>query len=594
MEETVSRAIIRAGKQFGEAPALREKVDGSWTTTSWRDYIEASRSVGLGLLALGLEPQDRVCILAGNSPRWLHADMGIIGVGGVSVGIYATNAPVQVAHVIRDCGARFIFVEDQAQLDKVAEQLGELPDLVQIIVFEKTFEFADEKVAAMPMRQLSHFGARIEPGRWEECAKAVKSTDLALLIYTSGTTGPPKGAMLSHQNVMFQMQGQDKTLPIGPADAQISFLPFSHIGERLLGAFRPLMGGSAVSFVESPLTIAENIREVAPTLFFGVPRLWEKFHDEIIGSVLASSPLRRMKWRLAMAVGRRIARCKLAEREPSLPLRSLFWISDALALDEAKRLVGLHRTGYVICGGAPTSPELIEWFLALGIDMRQTYGLTESTGVVSVPPVGKNRIGTTGQAFPGSQVRIAGDGEILVQGGNVFQGYYNSPEKTAEVLKDDWLYTGDIGALDNDGYLTILGRKKDIIITAGGKNVSPSEIETQLKFSPLIAEAMVVGDGRKYLTGLIIIDFENVSRQVGGNGRGFAEVCNDKKVAPLIQGEIDAANTNLSTVEQIKKFRLIDQPLNPQDEALTPTMKLKRHLFEERYRGLIETMYDEG
>ncbi len=598
-ESTVAQAILNASDKYGNSPALCKKADGTWQTISWRQYGQTVQFIALGLLSLGLNKGDRVCILGDNSPEWLYADMGTMSVGGVSVGIYATNAPQQVQYVINDCGARFLFVENEPQLNKILPLRGDLPSLEHIIVFGPLTGEANRDPGVIHLDDLLEHGkvcASNEPDLWRGRGEEIKPDDLAILIYTSGTTGPPKGAMLSHSNLMFQAECQSDTLPIAHDDVQISFLPFSHIGERLLGATRPLLGGSVVYFAESPLMIAENIREIAPTMFFGVPRFWEKFHAEITGGVEASGAIRQLAWKLAFKTGQQIAQCKMEEKEPSPLLKAKFKFADRMVLNWAKRIVGLQRTRYVICGGAPSSPELIEWFTALGIDMRQTYGLTESSGVVSIPPVGLNRIGTVGKALPSTDIRIEADGEILVQGRNVFQGYYGNLAKTQEAIEGEWLRTGDIGALDDQGYLKILGRKKDIIVTAGGKNISPSEIENQLKFSPYITEAMVIGDSRKFLSALIVIDPQNVqqfAREKGITGEGLAKLYDAPEVAALFQSEVDKVNAGFSRAEQIKKFNLIHHPLSPSDEALTPTLKLKREKFEEKYRDIVEAIYSE-
>jgi long-chain acyl-CoA synthetase len=462
---------------------------------------------------------------------------------------------------------------------------------------EGLHDFADPQV--MSFADLLALGARYDaehPGAFEAMADIARPDDLAILVYTSGTTGPPKGAMLSHRNILFQLGYSDFITALGEGDQQLSFLPLCHIAERTFTVFNPLRSGSTVNFAESIDTVPEDIREVAPALFFAVPRIWEKFYSAVALRMREASRLGQVAYRWAIGVGMRVADCRVAGRRPPAGLRLLYRLADYLVLDNVRRSMGLHRARGAATGAAPIAPELIKWYLALGIDMREVYGQTENTGLATAMPADRIVLGTVGVARPGTEVRLSPEGEVLLRGPHVFLGYYNKPEKTAETIVDGWLHTGDVGRLDADGFLTITDRKRDIIITAGGKNITPSEIENQLKFSPYISDAVVIGDRRKFLTCLVMIDHETVAHFAQEQNvpfTNFASLCRAQAVQDLIWGEIEQVNKQFARVETVKRFRLIEQLLTPEDEELTPTMKLKRALVNTKYRELIDDMYRE-
>jgi long-chain acyl-CoA synthetase len=584
----------------GDRPALREKDLGIWRAISWRQYGERARRVGLGLVALGLRPRDVVSIIADNSPEWLYTDMGTLSVGGVTNGIYTTDSAGQVGYIVNDSGTRFIFVENEEQLDKILEVRGRCPELVKIVVFdmEGLHDFADDQV--MSFDALLERGAAYEadhPGAWDAMVEIAGPEDLAILVYTSGTTGPPKGAMLSHRNILFQLGYSDFITDLREGDQQLSFLPLCHIAERTFTVFNPLRSGATVNFAESIDTVPENIREVAPALFFAVPRVWEKFYSGVALRMQDATWLGKLAYRWAMGVGMRVAERRVAGQPVPAGLRALYRVGDFLVLDNLRRSLGLHRARGAATGAAPIAPELIKWYLALGIDMREVYGQTENTGLATAMPAERVKLGSVGVARPDTEVRLSPEGEVLLKGPHVFMGYYNNPGKTAETIVDGWLHTGDVGVMDADGFLTITDRMKDIIITAGGKNVTPSEIENQLKFSAYISDAVVIGDKRKYLTCLIMIDHETVAQFAQDRNvpfTNFASLCRAKEVQDLIEGEIAQVNKRLARVETVKKFRLIEQILTAEDEELTPTMKLRRAFVNVKYKELIDGMYTES
>ena len=598
-QDTLPRLFRHVVAERGDAVAMREKDLGVWRAVTWRQYGERARRTGLGLVALGLRPRDVVSIIADNGPEWLYTDLGTMSAGGVTNGIYTTDSPRQVEYIVNDSGTRFFFAGNDEQLDKILDVRARCPALVNIIVYDLDglHGFKDEQVMAFD--DLLELGARYDrehPEAWDRLVEIARPEDLALLVYTSGTTGPPKGAMLSHRNILFQLGSADFIAEPRPGDQQLSFLPLSHIAERTFTVFYPLRTGATVNFAESIDTVPENIREVAPAVFFAVPRIWEKFYSGVALRMREASRLGRLAYGWALGVGMRMAESRIQGRPPSLLLRLLYQVADLVALDNVKRSMGLHRVRGAATGAAPIAPELIKWFMALGIEMREVYGQTENSGLATVMPRDRIKLGTVGVARADTEVRLSPQGEILLRGPHVFLGYYKNPERTAQTIVDGWLHTGDVGRIDADGFVTITDRMKDIIITAGGKNITPSEIENQLKFSPYISDAVVVGDQRKFLSCLVMIDHETVAQFAQEKSvpfTNFASLCRAKEVQDLIWGEIERVNKQFARVETVKKFHLISELLTPEDEELTPTMKLKRAFVNRKYKDAIDAMYDE-
>jgi len=597
-QDTLPKLFRHVVRERGDRVAMREKHLGIWRGISWREYGEQAKRVGLGLVALGLKPRDVVSIIADNAPEWLYTDLGVMSVAGIPNGIYTTDSAPQVEYIVNDSATRFFFAENEEQLDKILQVRAKCPELVKIFVYdmEGLHGFRDEQV--MPFEALLELGARYDrenAGAFDRMIEIARPEDLAILVYTSGTTGPPKGAMLSHRNILFQLAYSDFITVLHEGDQQLSFLPLCHIAERTFTVFNPLRTGSTVNFAESIDTVPENIREVAPALFFAVPRIWEKFYSGVALRMRDATWLGRSAYRLAIGIGLRMAERRIAGRPPSLPLRLAFGIADFLVLDNVKRSIGLHRARGAGTGAAPIAPDLIRWYLALGINMLEVYGQTENTGLATAMPADRIKLGTVGVARPDTEVRLSPDGEILLKGPHVFMGYYGKPEKTAETIVDGWLHTGDVGTMDDEGFVRITDRMKDIIITAGGKNVTPSEIENQLKFSPYISDAVVIGDRRRFLSCLVMIDHETVAQFAQERNvpfGNFASLCRAPEVQDLIWGEIERVNKQLARVETIKKFRLIEQLLTAEDEELTPTMKLKRAFVNVKYKSLIDGMYE--
>ena len=597
--ETIPAMFWNAVEQRAPRVWMRQKQLGIWRSWTWAQTGEAVREIAGGLMHLGLQRGDTASIQANTVIEWVLADLAVLSCGGVSNGIYPTDAPPQVQYLCEDSGTCILFVEDDEQLDKALEVRPRLPKLKQIIVFDMEGLRNLQDPGVMSLEQLRALGReynRQHPHELMQRVKACRPQELAILVYTSGTTGKPKGAMHSHHGLVFTARGYNTLIARSDADEGICFLPLCHIAERMGGEYFSLYTGSILNFVEHPETVPENVREIAPTVFTAVPRVWEKFYSSVMIALKEASPLQQAAYAWAIGVGTRIADKVLAGQPVDGFLKFKFALARWAALNNVRKLIGIHRSRFLVTGAAPISPELVKWYLALGVPMLEVWGMTESCGASTGVPASRIKPGSIGPAASFNEVRLdPATGEILVRGDNVFMGYLNQPEKTAETLDaDGWLHTGDVGTVDEQGFFRITDRMKDIIITAGGKNITPSELENELKFSPYITDAVVIGDKRAYLTVIVMIDQENVEKYAQDHDvpfSNYASLTRAPEVQALIQGEIDRVNRKFARVEQIKKFFLLDTQLSAEDEELTPTMKLKRKLVQQKYAPQIEAMY---
>jgi len=595
--DTVPKLFFHRVEKYKDRVALRKKELGLWNKITWRQYGEMVRRVGIGLVALGLKPKDRVAIIGDSRPEWLYADLGNLSVNGVSVGVYTTCSSEEVKYHLSHSEARFFFVEDEEQLDKALEIREQLPNLEKIIVMDMKGlrHFNDPMVISFD--ELLEKGREIDekdPALFKQRVEKTRPQDIATFVYTSGTTGPPKAAMLSHFNVLSNSNSFAKHVPAFDTDVILSYLPLCHIGERTMSVYHAINMGFTVFFAESPDTVPENLREVSPTFFFGVPRIWEKFHSAINIGVQNATWFKRQSYRLAMKVGETAARKKMNHQRLSFLLWSINQLASVTVFRKTKKLLGIDRARFALSGAAPINPDVLRYFHALGVNIRESYGMTETSSLISMHKDGNIRLGTCGEPLPGVEVKIGKDGEILVRGDNVFQGYFKDEENTKRTLVDGWLHTGDLGEMDEDGSLRITGRQKDVMITSGGKNVSPQYIENMLKSSPYIVDGVVIGDGRKYLTAIIIVDEDNVIKYAQDNRVPFttyASLTKTKEILKLIGDEVEKVNAKLARVEQIKKFAITEKILDQEDDELTPTMKVKRKKISEVYKDLIESMY---
>jgi long-chain acyl-CoA synthetase len=592
---TLPAMLAWRADRHGDRLALRYKKHGIWHRVTWGEYGEAVRRVAAALQDFGLRPQENVAVLGDNRPEWLYCHLGIQAAGGATCGIYPTSAPEQIRYLLDHSEARLIFVENEEQLDKVLAVVADTR-VERVVVWDARglWGFADERVTFFDdfVKQGAAFDER-HPQAVEARRAAIRPDDTAMIIYTSGTTGPPKGAMLSHASIVWGAQAFRELNTVGPDDEVVSYLPFAHVYENLISVFGAITQGYVVNFVESLDTLFQNLREVSPTYFASVPRIWEKLASTVELRMADSTRLKRALYRTAVAVGRRHARARQAGRVGP-GLAAAYRLATWAVLRPLKRRLGFDRTRIAVCGAAPASPELFEFYHALGVPLVEGYGMTESTGVIAVNRVERPRVGTVGEPLPGIEVRIAEDGEILTRGPHVFKGYFKDPGLTAQTIDaDGWLHTGDVGAWDG-GHLRILDRKKDIIITAGGKNITPAYIENKLKFSPYVQDAVVVGDRRKYLVALILIDEDNVTK-VAQDRRipftTFQDLTQNPEVVRLVEGEVERVNRTLSQAERIKRFALLPRRFYEEEGDVTPTKKVKRRALETRYAELIASLY---
>ena len=597
--DTISAMFWNGVAKRGDQVWMRQKQLGIWRSWSWKQTGDAVREVAGGLLALGFEPGDTASILSNTVVEWVLADLAVLSAGGVSNGIYPTDAASQVHYLCDDSRTSILFVEDDEQLDKALEVRPGLPNLKKIVVLDMDGlrDLDDPDVISLErLRAMGRDHNARHPEELMQRARGCKPDDLAILVYTSGTTGKPKGAMHSHKGLVYTVRGYNTLVAQDERDERMCFLPLCHIAERLGGEYHSLYTGAILNFVENPETVPENVREISPTVFAAVPRVWEKLYSGVMIALKEASPLQQAAYGWGIGVGAQIADKVLGGQPVDGFLKFKFTLARWIALNNVRKLIGIHRSRFLVTGAAPISPDLVKWYLALGVPMLEVWGMTESCGAATGVPASRMKPGSIGPAASYNEVKLdARTGEILVRGGNVFMGYLNQPEKTAETIDaEGWLHTGDVGLVDGEGFFRITDRMKDIIITAGGKNITPSELENELKFSPYITDAVVIGDKRPYLTVIVMIDQENVEKFAQDSDvpfSNYASLTRSPQVQELIQGEIDRVNGKFARVEQIKKFFLLDTQLSAEDEELTPTMKLKRKLVQTKYAPQIEAMY---
>lgn len=595
--ETVPQVFINAVKKYTDRVAMRKKDFGLWHDITWNEYYRLAKYVGSALISMGLKKGDCVSIIGDNCPEWVIIDLGIQCAGGVAVGVYSTNAWPQVEYVIQNSESKFFFLENEEQLDKWLNFRDKVPHLKKAIVWdlEGLRQFKDPMFIAYD--EFLEIGRQIverEPDLFENRMNEVTPEDLSVLIYTSGTTGLPKGAMLTHRNVTWMGRAIEKENPLYDTDEVLSFLPLCHIFERLFSVFGHISHGFTVNFIESLDTVTDNMREVSPTVGYAVPRIWEKYLSAVYIRMSDATWFKKLVFGIAFKIGKKRATLMMNFKPVPFYLKVLYQLACLAVFRKLKERLGFDRLRVAYSGAAPISPDVLHFFQSIGVNLIEGYGQTEDTGVTCVSRIGKVKFGTVGPPLTGTEVKIAEDGEILVRSPSVFKGYYNNPEATNEALKGGWLYSGDVGELDEDGYLKITDRKKDIIVTAGGKNITPQYIENQLKFSPYINDAVIIGDNRKFISSLIMIDEDNVVKYAQDNKIQFStykDLTQSPEIFKLIDKEVNRVNSGLSRVEQIKKFTIIPKKLYEEDGEVTPTMKVKRKFINEHFGDLIEAMY---
>jgi len=595
--DTIPHLFLDKVRKYGDRVALREKEYGVWQDISFNEYYRHVRHFCLGLVELDLRRGDHVSIFGENEPEWLYADLAIQSAGAVAVGIYPTNPAKEAKYVIGHSDSRFVVCADQEQLDKILEVKADLPLIEKMIVVDMKGlrRYTDPDI--MSFADVEEIGRKVDngdPDRYERLVERIEPSDVAIMVYTSGTTGPPKGAMISHQNVVSMVKNALQVIPQYETDEIVSYLPLCHVAERMMSVFLPLNSGATVNFAESVETVVQDMREILPTFYLAVPRIWEKMMAGITIKMKDASWLKRTTMAWAMPIGRRMAEARLARRTPPAALKLGYLLARLLLFRHLKKELGLLRARIAISGAAPIAPEVLFFFMSLGVPVVEGWGMTEETGIGCMNRLDDVKLGYVGQPIPNVEVKIAEDGEILLRCDHVFVGYWKDPAATASTVVDGWLHTGDVGELDEHGRLKITDRKKEIIITAGGKNIAPSEIENRLKCSPYVNEAVVIGDRRPYLVALIQIEYENVAKWAQEKGLAyttFKSLAQLPEVNELILSEVDEANKDFAQVEKVKKFRLLEKELDHDDDELTATLKLRRKTVYKKFGDIIDEMY---
>lgn len=595
---TIPKLLRKSAQKFANKVALREKDLGIWQNIAWDQYYKNVKHFGLGMLALGLKKGDKISVLSENNPEWLYADIGVQAVGGTVVGIYPTNVAPQVEYILDHSQSRFVVAGDQEQTDKVLEVKERLPEMKKVIIIDMKGLRKYRDPLLISFEEVLRLGKEVDkkdPKLFERLVDETEPEDTALMVYTSGTTGKPKGAMISHRNAIASGVNLVRATPLKADDVIVSYLPLCHIAERSFSVIYPLViGGITVNFAESIDTIQENIREIAPTIFFAVPRIWEKMHSGHIMRMRDATWLKRLTDRWCLKIGMKIYNKKERKENMSVYWKILHSTAHICHFYPLQKNFGLNRVRILYTGGAPTPPEVTKFFHSIGLKIRDLYGSTETTGICSVHQGDDIKVGTIGKLAPGVELKIADDGELIFKSDGVFQGYYRNPKATAEAVKHGWYYSGDVGELTKEGHLKITDRKKDIIITAGGKNISPQEIENEFKASPYIRDAVVLGDGKKYLTALILIEYDNVGKWAEDNRipyTTFKDLSQKPEVFELVSQITKEVNNNFAQVETIKKFTVLDKELDQDDDELTATQKVRRKIIEQKYRDVIAKMY---
>jgi long-chain acyl-CoA synthetase len=606
--DTIVHRFMKQAELRPNAPAYHVKSGSSWKATTWKDYVAETRRAARALLSLGVgrkhgetaaspngsvepTPPSCVCILGFNRPEWTIFDFAAMATGGAPAGIYTTCSPSEVAYIVKHTESKVVLVENEEQWEKIKAKRSELPNLEKVVLMRGA-EVDDDMV--LSWEAFLEKAEETSEEVLDEHIDALSPDELATFIYTSGTTGPPKGVMLSHHNLAWTALCANDMVEPTPNDCSLSYLPLSHIAEQMFTLHIPASVGSQIYFCESLEKIADNIKEVQPTLLFGVPRIYEKMYTKVNDKLAGATGFKAKMVGWARTAATEANELKNRGQEPSGWLAFKYDFFRNKLLSKVKEAMGLSRARFCVSGAAPISADIIRFFASLDIPVYEVYGQSEDCGPTSFNLPAKTRFGTVGQPIPGVEVKIAEDEEILVRGPNVFMGYYKEPEATAETLIDGWLHSGDLGKIDEEGFLHITGRKKDLIITAGGKNIAPKNIESAIKDHPIVGEAVVIGDRRKFLSALISLDPEKAEEFAREHGLAVDELHTSPQLQGVLQEHIDKVNADLARVEQVKKFTILERPFGTDTGELTPTLKVKRKVVNDKYAAVIDDMYAEG
>ena len=577
-------------QHFGEQPALAHKPKGgTYQDITYSEFGNSVDAFSKGLKTLGVEKEDRIAILSENRPEWAISDFGILKAGAINVPMFSTLTAAQVSYILNDSGAKIICVSTKNQLDKVIEIRDGVETLEQIIVYDSSEEELPEGV--IEFNEVCERGKEVD-----ELNIDVSEEDIATIIYTSGTTGNPKGVMLTHTNFLSNYSACKSLIDVRSSDVLLSFLPLSHVFERLGGHYVPIFSGAKIAYAESTFTVAQNMQDVSPTVMLSVPRLYETMHDRVLRAVEAGSPLKQKIFHWGVSVGSAVSSAIQQGKKPSAMLQLKQRLADKLVFAKLKTATG-GRLRFFVSGGAALPQSIAEFFHAAGILILEGYGLTETSPVISLNYPDKWKFGTVGAPVPGIEVNIAEDGEILTRGPHVMKGYFNNEDATSEVIdQDGWFHTGDIGVIDEGGFIKITDRKKNIIVLSNGKNVAPQPLESQLVQSPYIDQIMLVGNERKNVAALIVPNFDALETWAGENDVDASDISTlvtTREVQQLIQQEIRDRLSDFADFEQVRRFVLLEKEFSQEEDEMTPTLKLKRNVIMEKYNDMIEGMYPE-
>ena len=590
---TLARLFLHACRTHRKPDRMLVKRIGAWQPLSSEEIESSVRRLSLGFRDLGLKPGDRVALLSRNRPEWVMIDFAVLSTGGVTVPIYTSLPPDLVRYIVDNSGAKTVVCEDLDLWKKLEAVRSGLPAVANVVLLD-----GDAPAGTLTLADVLERGRRLEerdPGLFERSAEAVLPGDLASIIYTSGTTGSPKGVMLSHDNFIANIRSLTVVIDFRSDDTALSFLPLSHVLERT-ATFIFVLQGSTIAFAESVEAVGADLLEVRPTIVISVPRLFEKIYARVIDQVLTGSRLKRAAFVWALETGKRAMAKSLAGEPVPKALAFKRGLARKLVFSKITSRTG-GRMRFFVCGGAPLSTDIVEFFRAMGLIILPGYGLTETSPVLTGSTLDDFRLGTVGKVIPDVELRIAEDGEILARGPNVMMGYYKNEDATREAMAGGWFHTGDIGRFDDEGFLVITDRKKDIIVTSGGKNVAPQPIESLIQMSPFIANVVVVGSSRKFVSALIVPDFDKLEAHARAKGIAFgdrAELCGRPEVADFLLAEVNRATPGLAPYERIKKIIVLDRDFEIGMGEVTPTLKVRRNIVEQRYADLIDSLYRDG
>ncbi len=577
------------GRIRPSAPSYYEKVGDTWVPTSWREYVFQVRQAGRALIALGVEPETNVAILGFNRPEWTITLLAAMTANAAGAGIYATNSPQEVQYIINHAECRVVLLENEEQWAKVNQVRDELPTLDHVVMMRGT-QIDDPLV--MSWETFMAKGDEVDESLLDERIAAIQPEKEATLIYTSGTTGPPKAVMLSHDALAFTAREATQMFDLGANNRELSYLPLSHIAEQTYTVYGSITAGYPVYFAESFPKLLDNLKEVRPTIFFGVPRVWERFYNGVVERMAEASGAQAKIAEWAMGVGRRVSDLKNQGEEPSGTLAMQYRVADRLVFNKVKEALGLDGVTAAFVSAAPINPDILVFFSGLDLIVHEIYGQSEGSGPTTVNRRGATKFGSGGLRFPNTEVVLAEDGEVLLKGRNVFMGYFRDPAATADTLIDGWLHSGDLGQFDEDGFLYIVGRKKEIIITSGGKNIAPKNIEAALKTLPLVSEAVIIGDRRKFLSAVLTLNPDTTAQFAAENGiEGQVLHENPVVIAEIQRGIDETVNPKFARVENVRKFAILPRNLTVEDGELTPTLKIKRRVVYDHFEDEIESMY---